>query len=40
MEVMAAVEIDGEGRVKRWRDSYDSKPITDQIEAAGFKVPE
>jgi limonene-1,2-epoxide hydrolase len=39
MEVMAAFEIDAEGRIKRWRESYDLKSITDQIEAAGFKVP-
>jgi limonene-1,2-epoxide hydrolase len=38
MEVMAAFEI-GDGRIKRWRESYDLKSITDQIEAAGFSAP-
>jgi limonene-1,2-epoxide hydrolase len=40
LEVMAAVEIDADGRIKRWRDSYDLKSLTDQIEAAGIDVPE
>jgi limonene-1,2-epoxide hydrolase len=40
LEVMAAVEIDADGRIKRWRDSYDLKSFTDQIEAAGIDVPE
>jgi limonene-1,2-epoxide hydrolase len=40
MEIMAAFEIDDDGRIKRWRDSYDLKSVTDQIEAAGFNVPE
>ena len=39
MEVMAAFDIDADGRVKRWRDSYDSKSITDRIDAAGFAIP-
>jgi limonene-1,2-epoxide hydrolase len=40
MEIMAAFEITAEGRIKRWRDSYDLKSVTDRIEAAGFKVSE
>jgi limonene-1,2-epoxide hydrolase len=40
MEVMAAFEIDADGRIKRWRDSFDLKSIRDQIEAAGIDVPE
>jgi limonene-1,2-epoxide hydrolase len=39
IEVMAAFEIDVDGRIKRWRDSYDVKSITDQFEAAGINVP-
>jgi limonene-1,2-epoxide hydrolase len=39
MEVMAAFVIDSDGRIKRWRESYDLQSIADQIEAAGFKVP-
>jgi limonene-1,2-epoxide hydrolase len=39
MEVMAAFVIDSDGLIKRWRESYDLQSITDQIEAAGFKVP-
>jgi limonene-1,2-epoxide hydrolase len=40
IEVMAAFEIDVDGRIKRWRDSYDVKSITDQFEAAGINVPD
>ena len=39
MEIMAAFEIDADGRIKRWRDSYDLKSITDQVAAAGFAAP-
>ena len=39
MEVMAAFEVNADGRIKRWRESYDWESIRDQIEAAGFKVP-
>ena len=39
MEVMAAVEVDADGRIKRWRDSYDFKSVTDQLAAAGFRAP-
>jgi limonene-1,2-epoxide hydrolase len=38
MEVMAAFVIDSDGLIKRWRESYDLKSITDQIEAAGCNV--
>jgi limonene-1,2-epoxide hydrolase len=37
---MGAFEIDADGRITRWRYSYDLKSITDQVEAAGFNVPE
>jgi len=40
LEVMGAFAIDAEARITRWRYSYDLKSITDQIEAAGFEVPE
>jgi limonene-1,2-epoxide hydrolase len=36
--VMAAFEIDGNGRINQWRESYDLKSITDQIETAGYKL--
>ena len=39
MEIMAAFDINADGRIRRWRDSYDLKSVTDQIEAAGFNVP-
>jgi limonene-1,2-epoxide hydrolase len=39
MEVMAAFEVNTDGRIRRWHESYDLKSITDQIEAAGFRVP-
>ena len=40
LEVMGAFEIDADGRIARWRYSYDLKSITDQLEAAGLDVPE
>ena len=40
LDVMGAFEISPDGRITRWRYSYDLKSVTDQIEAAGFKVPE
>jgi limonene-1,2-epoxide hydrolase len=39
LEVMAAFEIDADGRIKYWRDSFDLRSITDQVEAAGWKSP-
>jgi limonene-1,2-epoxide hydrolase len=39
LEVMGAFDIDADGRIRRWRYSYDLRSIMDQIEAAGFKVP-
>lgn len=38
MEVVGVFEVD-QGRIKRWRDYYDLKSITDQIEAAGVSLP-
>jgi limonene-1,2-epoxide hydrolase len=35
MEVMAAFEVGADGLITRWRDSYDLKSVTDQIEGAG-----
>jgi limonene-1,2-epoxide hydrolase len=40
LEVMRSFHVDADGRITRWRYSYDPKSVTDQIEAAGFKVPE
>lgn len=40
LEVMGAFEIDADGRIARWRYSYDLKSITDQLEEAGLNVPE
>ena len=39
MDVLAAFVLDDDGRIKRWRDSYDTKLITEQVESAGFHVP-
>jgi limonene-1,2-epoxide hydrolase len=39
LEVMAAFEVDADGTLKYWRDSFDLKSITDQIEAAGLEAP-
>ena len=38
IEAVGVFEVDGDGRIKRFRDYYDLKSITDQIEAAGFEV--
>ena len=37
--VIAVIEVAPNGRVVRWRDSYDSKPLIDQLTAAGYQVP-
>ena len=37
--VIAVFEIDANGRINQWRESYDLKSVRDQIEAAGYKVP-
>ena len=37
--VMAAFEVDGNGRIKQMRESYDLKSVMDQIEAAGYTLP-
>ncbi len=39
MEIMAAFEIGADGRIMRWRDSYDLTSITDQVASAGFAAP-
>ena len=39
LEVMSAFDIDAYGKITRWRDSYDLKLITDQVEAAGLRNP-
>jgi limonene-1,2-epoxide hydrolase len=38
--VMAVFELDTAGRITQWREAYDLKSVTDQVEAAGFKVSE
>jgi limonene-1,2-epoxide hydrolase len=40
LDVMGAFHVGADGKITRWRYSYDLKSITDQIEAAGFKIPE
>ena len=39
METIGAFDINPDGLITRWRYSYDLKPLTDQLEAAGFNVP-
>jgi len=39
MEAMAAFEIGADGRIKRWRDSYDMKLITVELASAGITAP-
>jgi limonene-1,2-epoxide hydrolase len=34
LEVAAVFEVDGSGRIKRWRDYYDLRSIQDRIAAA------
>ena len=34
LEVAAVFEVDGSGRIKRWRDYYDLRSIEDRIAAA------
>jgi uncharacterized protein (TIGR02246 family) len=37
--VMAVFELDAEGRINQWREAYDLKSVTDEIEAAGVQPP-
>jgi limonene-1,2-epoxide hydrolase len=37
--VMAAFEIDAKGQIKQMRESFDMRSLTDQLKAAGFRVP-
>jgi uncharacterized protein (TIGR02246 family) len=37
--VMAVFELDLNGRIRQWREAYDLKSVTDQLVAAGFKIP-
>jgi limonene-1,2-epoxide hydrolase len=39
IEIMAAFEIDADGRIQRWRESYDFKSVADQLATAGFRAP-
>jgi limonene-1,2-epoxide hydrolase len=39
MDIAAAFDVDDHGRIRRWREYYDLKSITDRVEAAGFAVP-
>jgi limonene-1,2-epoxide hydrolase len=34
LEVMAAFDVDPDGRIKRWRDSYDLNTVIEQIKSA------
>ena len=38
METIGAFDINPDGLITWWRYSYDLKPLTDQLEAAGFNV--
>ena len=40
LDVMAVFEIDADGRIKQWRESFDQKSVTDQMEAAGLDLAE
>ena len=39
LETIGAFDINPDGQITRWRYSYDLKPLTEQLVAAGFKVP-
>ena len=39
LETIGAFDINPDGLITRWRYSYDLKPLTDQLEVAGFNVP-
>jgi limonene-1,2-epoxide hydrolase len=39
-KVMAAFEIDGDGRVEEMRECYDMKSLIDQLAVAGIQVPD
>jgi limonene-1,2-epoxide hydrolase len=34
MEVMGALDVDGDGRIIRWRDYYDLPTLVEQVTAA------
>jgi len=36
---MAVFEVGLDGQINQWREYYDLKSITDQIEAAGLGTP-
>jgi limonene-1,2-epoxide hydrolase len=39
-DVVGVFEVDSDGKIKRWREYFDFKSITDQMKAAGISVPE
>jgi limonene-1,2-epoxide hydrolase len=39
METIGAFDISPDGLITRWRYSYDLKPLTDQLVAAGLECP-
>ena len=39
LETIGAFDINPDGLITRWRYSYDLKPLTEQLVAAGFHVP-
>jgi limonene-1,2-epoxide hydrolase len=38
-KVMAAFEVDADGRIRQMRESFDMKSLVDQLEAAGIQMP-
>jgi limonene-1,2-epoxide hydrolase len=38
-KVMAAFEVDANGRIKQMRESFDMKSLTDQLKAASLRAP-
>lgn len=39
LETVGLVEVGDDGRFTRWREYYDSRSITDQLQAAGIPIP-
>ena len=39
LETVGVVEVGSDGLFRRWREYYDSKSISDQLEAAGIPIP-
>jgi limonene-1,2-epoxide hydrolase len=39
LEIVGVFEVGDNGLIKRWREYYDSRSITNQLKAAGIAIP-